>query len=666
MAQANLIIRGGTIVDGTGAKPFVADIAICGREITAVGKDLPMKGDREVDARGLLVAPGWVDPHTHYDAQMLWDPYFSPSTNNGVSTLVIGNCGVGIAPCHPSTREHIIDVCDAVENIPSASIKEAVKFDWETFPEYLQVLEKLPLACDVGVLVGHTSVRYWVMGARANMPDRPGGAEKNPVSRDEIDRMSKVVEEAVAAGAFGFSASRVGLHRDTKGVLMPGSLAHPEEMVALAEGIVRGGGGIFELATEWSLYDDVPRRDPKMVAQYQKNEWKWVHKVATMNENLLFTTGMGSGMTKETARGHRGFLKLMEKINAAGGRMMATPMMRMGMLTFSLSSGWHPLVLSSTFRRLKKESGESMDALVKSMADMTNRAAILAEVMEKKQQTPPHRAIGLYNAVLDSPYMLWPWQADTEPRPEDSLGARAEREGKSVLDLAYDVLIRPDAAHGGILWKALYNYGNGDLEPLREMLENQYVVPGFADGGAHMGAQCEATTPTTMMTHWVRDRTRGEKMPIEMVVRKQTADSARMIGLYDRGELRPGMKADVNLIDFDKLRVMIPEYKNDLPLGAGRWVQDVAGYKMSIVSGTVTYENGKATGALPGSLVRNPRSIGLKGSLKGTVPAAQEVGEVEAVDLSEHALKLASAQGVGMSGVHRAMKGGEETPQSRL
>uniref|UniRef100_A0A7S0AFP0 Amidohydrolase 3 domain-containing protein n=1 Tax=Pyrodinium bahamense TaxID=73915 RepID=A0A7S0AFP0_9DINO len=656
-----LVIRGGTVVDGTGAPPFVADVAVRGRTIAAVGKDLPAEGAREVNARGLLVTPGWVDPHTHYDAQMLWDPYFSPSTNNGVSTLVIGNCGVGIAPCQESMRDFLTDICDAVENIPAAAVKEKVKWEWETFPEYLATLEKLPFACDVGVLVGHSAVRTWVMGPRANLPDRPGSTAK--VSQEEIESMSKVVEEAVAAGALGFSASRVGLHRDTKGVLTPGSLATPEEMVALGAGIVRGGGGVFELASDWTLYDDVQQKDWKKVAEHQKQDWKWIGQVATMSpDKLLFTTGMGTGMTPESAYEHRGFLGAMEKIAAQGGKMMGTPMMRLGFLTFNLSSGVHPFTLSRTYRRLKKQAGSSIDALAESMADPANRAAIIEETNKAGEKHPGH---GLFNIVLDAPRFLWPWSPDPEPKIEDSLGARAEREGKPLLELAYDVLSRPRAPHGGVLWKALYNYGSGDLEPLREMLCHQQVVPGFADGGAHMMVQCEATTPTTMLTHWVRDRTRGEKLPLEMVVRKQTAESAVMMGLHDRGELRPGMKADLNLIDFDALRVLPPEFRHDLPLGAGRWVQAVEGYRMTVVSGEVVYEDGRPTGALPGALVRNPRSVGLQGSLRGSVPAAGEAAMADSLDLSEHALKLASQQGVGMSGVQRALRG-SEPPKSRL
>uniref|UniRef100_A0A7S1S077 Amidohydrolase 3 domain-containing protein n=1 Tax=Alexandrium catenella TaxID=2925 RepID=A0A7S1S077_ALECA len=664
MEQPTLVIRGGTVVDGTGTPPCVADVAMSGRTITAVGANLPVKGAREIDARGMLVTPGWVDPHTHYDAQMLWDPHFTPSSNNGVSTLVIGNCGVGIAPCQERMRDFIIDVCDAVENIPSAALREKVKWEWETFPEYLEMLGKLPFACDVGVLIGHTAVRTWVMGSRANLPDRPGSTEK--VTQEEIGRMSKVVEEAIAAGALGFSASRVGLHRDTKGVLTPGSLATPEEMCALGEGIVRGGGGVFELASDWTLYDDVTEKDGQRIMEHQRKDWEWIAKVACMSpQKLLFTTGMGTGMTKDSAYHHRGFLGNLDKIAAKGGSIMATPMMRMGFLNFSLGSGIQPFSLSKSFRRLSKKAGGSVEAVARAMQtlDRDARETIIKETKEARRHNP-----GYYNIVMDMPNFLWPWSPDTEPKPQDALGRRAKREGKHVLELCWDVLSHPEQPHGGVLWKALYNYGSGDLEPLREMLEHKQVVPGFADGGAHMAVQCEATTPTTMLTHWVRDRTRGQKLPIEMVVRKQTAESAAMMGLYDRGELRKGMKADINIIDFDRLKVQPPEFKHDLPLGAGRWVQEVEGYRFCIVSGQVTYEDGKPTGVLPGGLLRNPKSIGLQGSLKGSVPPAGDAKVAKELDLSEHAMKLASQQGVGMSGVQRALRGSQESelPKSRL
>jgi N-acyl-D-aspartate/D-glutamate deacylase len=597
---------------------------------------------------------------------MLWDPYFSPSTANGVSTLVIGNCSVGVAPCQPSMREYIMDICDAVENIPANASRDQLKWDWESFPEYLDMLEKRSFACDFGVLIGHTAVRTWVMGSRATLPDRPGGAKKNPVTTEEIKRMATVVEEAVAAGALGFSSSRVDVHRDNKGVLVPGSLSSPEELLALANGIVKGGGGVFELASDWSLYDDVAKRDPKELRRYWTNEWRWIEQLALMNpEKLSMTTGGGVSMDKKTVWDW-GMMKQVDKIVAKGGNLMSTPMMRCGGLTFSIRSGTHPFWLSKTFKQLRKQAA-SESALFQLLAEPSNKAAIVSETRAEAKANPRHPAIGAFRVVLQDTLRLWPWSADPEPRLEDSVQQLAKREGTSSLDVCYDVLSRPHEKHGGVLMRYLYNYGNGDLEPLTVMLQHQKVVPGFADGGAHMANQCEAATPTSMLTHWCRDRSRGPKLPLELVVRKQTADSARMMGLSDRGELRTGMKADINVIDLDKLRVCVPEFKNDLPLGAGRWVQAVEGYQMTIVSGVVTYENGEPTGLLPGGLVKNPKSVGLQGSLRGSVLPAEATVEVDDVDMTEHALNAASRQGVGASALSRVVgKGEKDAPQSRL
>lgn len=460
--------------------------------------------------------------------------------------------------------------------------------------------------------------------------------------------MGKVVEEAVAAGALGVSISRVIIHRDTKGRLTPGSLASSNELLALAEGVVKGGGGVFEMASSWDCYDDVAEKDPRKLEEYQRNEWKWMTKVATMNpEKLLFTTGMGTGMTKRSAYDHRGFIRMMEQIRSQGGSIMGTPMMRMGTLTLNLGNNWHPFIMSKTWRELKKQAGDSTDVLAAGMRE--NRAKIIEETEAKVKSGS--RGIHHYYTVAATPHFVFPWSEDPEPSREESLYGRMKRDGTSYLDQTFDVLSQPDAAHGGNLMKILYSYGSHDLEPLCEMLKHDQVVPGFADGGAHMVGQCEGTTVTTMLTHYVRDRTRGPRLPIEMVVRKQTSDTAKMMGLHDRGELRPGMKADINVIDFDKLRVLPPQFLNDMPLGAGRIYQKVEGYRMTLVSGEVVLENDKVTGVCPGKLVRNPKSIGLQGSLKGSVPPSQSVDDINLVDFSERALEM--SQGGGASAHNR-------------
>jgi hypothetical protein len=375
-------------------------------------------------------------------------------------------------------------------------------------------------------------------------------------------------------------------------------------------------------------------------------------EIATMAPGkLLVTTGMGTGMTPESAYDHRRFyVKHFDAIKEAGGSIMGTPMMRMGGLNFCLGSKVHPLMISRAFRDLDTAAAGNMEVLVKSMLDSGNRATILAEC-EKKGVDHPFCAVCLGK---EARYFVWPWSLNYEPKKEDSIGAIAARTGKSMFEICYDILSHPEEEHKGNLWRALYNYGAHDMEPLKDMILHPQVVPGFGDGGAHMKMLCDATTPTTMVSHWCRDRSRGEKLPIEFVVRKQTSETAAMLGLTDRGELLPGMKADINIIDFDKLNVLPPEFAEDLPCQAGRWKQFSTGYKMTICSGVVTFENGVATGALPGRIAKNPKAVGLQCGLHGTVPHGSCEGIQNAMDLKEHALQLQS-QAQGFSALQKTL-----------
>jgi len=663
-------------VDGTGAVPRVADVAVTGGEITAVGTDLRLRGRREVDCHGLVVAPGWVDAHTHFDGQVTWDPYLTPSSAGGVTTCIMGNCGIGFAPCQATMRNFLVDLMDAVEDIPGSALHEGIRWEWETFPEYLASLERQPLACDVGVLIAHAPVRTWVLGRRANLSDRPGGPEKDPVTPEEMARMAQVVEEAVAAGALGFSTSRQLLHRDKSGVLEPGALASTEEMLAIGAGLVRGGGGCFQLADDFSTYDDIApqKRDQERTREHHQREWAWITELASKNpEALLLTTGVGTGMTKESAGHHRYMLRRLEKIAKLGGRISGQVMTRLGGIHYCLAAGNHPFLASQSYRRLWKEKRDDIPSLVQRMAEPATKAAILKEAREAAKNNS-HPAAGILLDMMHNAGTTWPWSQDYEPKEEDSLSGRAQRDQRSKLEVCYDLLVQTDAPHGGVLWRPLFNYGSGDLEPVREMMCHEQVVPGFADAGAHVRFVCDATSATHLLTYWARDRARGQQLPLEMVVKKHTQDTAAIIGLSDRGVLQPGKKADLNLIDLEALQLQKPQWVNDLPLGAGRWVQAVEGYKLTLVSGEVTYEEGKPTGVLPGRLVKNPRSVGLQGSLRGTVPAAvDEPGQSPAddVDLTSHALELSKQQGAGASAVGRVFKsvaepGPAAPPQSRL
>lgn len=382
-AMADIVIRNGTIVDGTGAPAYVGDVAIRDGLILDVGVNLVVKGTREIDASGKHVTPGWVDPHTHYDAHAMWDPTLNPSTGSGVTTVVCGNCAVGLAPCPKPLRTFATDLLEAIEDIPAASINSLEGFyQWETFPEYMAHMETKSFACDIGVLVGHASIRSWVMGTQANASDVPGGAESAPLTDDDIAKMRKVTEEAVAAGALGFSSSRVSSHRDATGVLLPGSLASRGELLAMGNGIADGGGGVFELASSWDLYDDFVREgrpDRELVREYERKDRDLLHAMATI-PGVTVTTGGGSGqpvgggtsMTPETAWSHTGVLEMIDAITASGGDMWTTPMMRLGNVFIGIKGeAMNPLLASKRFREFVKMDVTSLMPCCSSFRTMT-------------------------------------------------------------------------------------------------------------------------------------------------------------------------------------------------------------------------------------------------------------------------------------------------------
>ena len=488
--NADLVIRGGTIVDGTGAPPYVGDVAVTGGKITAVGPSLSVSGVREINASGKHVTPGWIDPHTHYDAQVMWDPMVSPSSANGVTTVVMGNCAVGIAPCQKPLRGFVTDLCDAIEDIPAASIDSLDDFwQWETFPEYMAEMDKRRFACDVGVLVGHAGVRTWVLGAKANASDRPGGATDIPVSADEIAAMRKVVEEAVASGAVGFSSSRVSIHRDHVGVLLPGSLASHAELLELGQGVADGGGGVFELASSWNLYDDFVKEgqpDSKQLRAYAGKEWEWLGKMASI-PGVTVTTGGGNGMTPESAWSHRHMLKQLDNVTAGGGDMWITPMMRLGTLFMGIESeGLNPLKASKTYSEmLALSDGEvTAELLAALQTDAVLRASIVGELEKVRNGAFGSHFIG----SKQMRQWVWPWSTDPENAREDSLEFAPEREGKTVWEYVYDIMVHPEEPHGGVLVRPLYNYGEHSMEPLKDMFEHDKVVAGIPENPSSLQA----------------------------------------------------------------------------------------------------------------------------------------------------------------------------------
>lgn len=669
--RANLVIRNGTLIDGTGAPSYRGDVAISGETIVAVGPNLQITGaHEEIDAQGLLVTPGWIDIHTHYDAQATWDPMLSPSTNNGVTTCIMGNCGVGFAPCQKDRREFLVSLMEAVEDIPGTALYEGIKWEWETFPEYLDSLARKQYACDVAAMVGHSAVRTWVMGSRANLSDRPGGPENDPVTTEEIEKMAKVVKEAVAAGAWGFSTSRLLLHRDKSGILTPGCLASKNELLSIGNAMSEAGGGVMELSADFVTYDDLPYHmmDPNKQKDFLMNELDWMVKIAEQHKDKVpITHGVGN-----MAPLQRFLSKTHDQITAAGGICKFQVQTRPQSVHLSFAAGNHSLMVSRVFREIWKKGKNDMKKLKITLAHPAVRSAIMNDFKEfKPVKAKTLQGWATYENAKGISLPQWyftlegvyPWVGTYEPALETDINKMAKAKGVAPLELAYDLLMDTDGSHRGVLWRPLFGYiGNNDN--IRQLLETGKALPGFDDAGAHCSILTDACAPTSNLSFWCRDRTTGPKISIERMVQLQTGDAAALFGMDDRGLLLPGKQADINIIDFDKLKVHPPYWANDLPTGAGRWVQYTEGYRATVNRGEVTFENDQPTGRTPGRLVRNPRSVGLLE--EPGVEAAKDTEVVPELDLQQHALKASQTQTAGGSAIARQLRDLNEKLQSRL
>jgi N-acyl-D-amino-acid deacylase len=569
-----LVIRNGTIVDGSGATAFVADVAVDGGRIVAVGPDLE-PGEREIDATGLLVTPGWVDIHTHYDGQATWDSLLAPSSWHGVTTVVMGNCGVGFAPAAPERREWLIGLMEGVEDIPGTALAEGIDWQWETFPEYLDALETKHWTVDVGAQIAHGAVRAYVMGER--------GARNEPATPDDIEAMKAVVHDAIAAGALGFSTSRTIAHRAIDGEPVPGTFAAEDELFGIGAALGELGTGVFELAPAGAAGEDV-------VGSLKEVDWmrRLSAKIGRPVTFAMIQVDSAPDLWRELM--HESLVAIDEGADLwpqVAGR--ATGLLSGHDTTYSLFD------MIPAYQELK--ATKSGRALVDALRDPEVRARILAWEPDADTAERMHDAYRRTFLLGDPP--------DYEPGPERSLRGLAAASGRSPLEVAYDAMLANDGR--GLLYVPILNYAEGGLEPIREMLLHPRSVSGLADGGAHCGVICDASMPTFMLTHWVRDRSRGERLPLEWVVRKQTHDTARLYGMQDRGTIEPGMIADLNLIDFDRLQLLPPEVVSDLPAGGKRLVQRAVGYVATIKSGITTWVDGVDTGARPGSLVRGAR-----------------------------------------------------------
>ncbi len=572
----DLVIRGGTIVDGTGAKPFVGDVAIDGDRIAAVGK-VDAKGRQEIDASGLVVTPGWVDIHTHYDGQATWDPVMAPSSWHGVTTAIMGNCGVGFAPVRPDQHGFLIELMEGVEDIPGSALHEGIDWKWESFPEYLDALEAKPRAIDIGTHVPHAPVRAYVLGERCNTDYAPNA--------EEIAEMARLVREGVEAGALGFSTSRTLLHKDLKGVHMPGTFAGSDEMLALGLSMKGLKHGVFEMVSD-HLGDD--------------DEWMWV-------KGFVKETGLPVTLVATSAGAYQGdkMFNIAEESREQGMDIRPQIAGRPTGVLHGLTSNFHIFVASPTFR--DKLANLSVAEKLAEMKKPEVRAALLAEdspLIKAALAPMAGGAVGMLDGLL---WRIFPLgeTPNYEPDREHSVAGLAEAAGVSPVEMMYDLLLRDDGRE--LFYQPLGGYVTYNFDFFRKNMQHPNVLFGLSDGGAHCGVIADAGMPTFILTHWARDRVKGDQFPLEFLVRKLTSDTARAYGLNDRGQLKPGLMADLNVIDFPALKLHRPVAINDLPAGGRRLVQKAEGYRYTIKSGEVTFKDGEHTGALPGGLVRGGR-----------------------------------------------------------
>jgi N-acyl-D-aspartate/D-glutamate deacylase len=583
----DIVIKNGTIVDGTGALPVTGDVAVVDGAIAEIGGRITSNASRTIDADGALVTPGWIDVHTHYDGQVSWDSEIAPSSHNGVTTIVMGNCGVGFAPVVPGEETALIELMEGVEDIPGSALHEGMEWgSWESFPEYLDYVAGREFALDVGAQIAHGAVRFYAMGER--------GRVNEDATADDLEAMARIVGEALDAGAVGFSTSRTIGHRALWGEPVPGTFAADTELLAIADEMGRIGKGVFEMIPAGTVGKLEGLGGEKTT---QEAEHELMRRFAMASGRpVTFTLVQSPDYDPEL---WREILRRTEEANAAGARMFPQVSSRpIGFLTGL--SAYHAFMRKPTY--LDNLAHLPLAERAAAMRDPEVKATLLRE-----GDTPPEEpgsmenVYGLFKMAAPVMYPLGN-PVDYEPGIEASMGALAAAEGRDPFEYHYDFLLEDD----GTRFASLSTVDVPDrMNVLREMLVHPDTVTGLSDAGAHVTLICDGTMPTTQLTYWTRDRRKGEQLPIEFLVHKQTARNAELYGFTDRGTLEVGKRADLNVIDHANLSVSAPVAHHDLPAGGTRLMQPVSGYLATVCRGEITRENDEDTGARPGRLVRS-------------------------------------------------------------
>ena len=577
----DLVIRNGTVVDGTRADRRLADIAIDGEVIVAVeppGSGLG-PGAREIDATGLIVTPGWVDIHTHYDGQVTWDADIAPSSVNGVTSVLLGNCGVGFAPVKPDQHQFLIELLEGVEDIPGTALNEGMTWGWESFPEYLDVLDTLRWTVDVGTQVPHAALRTYVMGDR-------GADVEAAATSVEIERMSELCEEAIRAGAMGFTSSRTSLHRTSKGEQIGTLRASADELLGIAAALQRADAGVIQLISDayQSTDDDLVSREIELLGRI----------AAEVARPLSFTVQQNDDAPDR----FRELLAAIDGWNHAGADVKAQVAVRPIGVLIGLQATANPFMFCPSYQSLRPlDHGDRMVRL--------RDPGLRRRLLDEHAASSPSGFVGILHSGYDRMYPLSD-PPDYEPTPADSIAARAAAAGATPDEFLYDLLLDDDGSR--LLYIPIMNYARGNLDDVREMLTSPNAMFGLSDAGAHCNSICDGSFPTTAITHWTRDRTRGDRLSLEFVVHQQTQRTAQHVGWTDRGVITPGMLADLNIIDLDRLTLHPPELIADLPAGGTRLMQAAEGYVATIKRGQVIAEHGALTGARPGRLQRGRAS----------------------------------------------------------